>query len=250
MEMTGRQAGGYGGLARKKRFMALQENPESVVRSEKTADRILQLIRDEKLQPGDKLPPERDLAARLKISRPRLREALNALKLMNIIVNRQGSGTYVASLKAEKLVVLLDSEFALNDTTYADLLEARRILETGIAALAAEHITAGELGEMEACITKAAATLHDAEAFMETDIELHNRILKASRNEIIPVFMRAINRLGIYSRRRTGEQLAIRQQSLKDHRRIVQALQAKDPEASRKAMLDHLAHVARRLPKS
>ena len=101
--------------------------------SEKIAERLLSLIKEKQLKPGDRLPPERELAVSMGVSRPSLREALRALSIMHIIENRQGSGTYITSLQPETLVEHLDFIIALNDSSFLDLFEARKILE-GIGA--------------------------------------------------------------------------------------------------------------------
>ena len=213
---------------------------------ENLAHKILALIREKGLKAGDQLPPERELSAILKVSRPSLREALNALKLMNIIENRQGSGTFVSSLNPEKLIEHLDIEFALDDSTYANLLQARTILEAGMVALAAEHINDNEICEIEGCLDEAIKVINDPEIFMAWDIDLHKRIMEAAGNRIIQTFMHLIDRISIYSRRRTGDDIEVRRQAINDHREIVTALKAHDPDAARKAMIAHLSHVGKK----
>jgi GntR family transcriptional repressor for pyruvate dehydrogenase complex len=215
--------------------------------SEKIAHSLLKLIKDKQLGPGDRLPPERELAAMMNVSRPSLREALRALQIMNIIDNRHGSGTFITSLEPERLVEHLDVIFTLNDSTYIELFEARKILEVGIAELAAHTITDTLIRELEACLGDAQKALDDPEAFLEIDLTLHRKILDATGNKILELFMRSISRLGIYSRRRTAEDIDIRRQTVKDHRAIVQALIARDPAAARSAMLDHLTHIEERM---
>ncbi|MGV7929011.1 MAG: FadR/GntR family transcriptional regulator [Spirochaetota bacterium] len=211
--------------------------------SEKIANRLLSLIKEKRLRPGDRLPPERELALMMKVSRPSLREALRALQLMNIIENRQGSGNYITSLEPEQLVEHLDIVFALDDSTYRDLFQARRILETGIAEMAALNITDEEVLRMEESLSKATAVIDDADAFLEADMELHAMILQAAGNRVLPVFMQSINKIGVLSRRRTGEDIEVRRQTVRDHRAIVAALKARNPEKAKKAMMEHLGHV-------
>jgi GntR family transcriptional regulator, transcriptional repressor for pyruvate dehydrogenase complex len=213
---------------------------------ENLAQRILAMIKDNGLKAGDQLPPERKLSSIFKVSRSSLREALNALKMMNIIENHQGSGTFVSSLKPEKLIEHLDIEFALDDSTYASLLQARTILEAGMVALAAEIISENEICEIERCIDEAVKVIDVPEMFMTWDIDLHRRIMEAAGNRIIQSFMQIIDRISIYSRRRTGEDIEVRSQAVNDHRAIVTALKTHDPDAARKAMIDHLSHVGRK----
>jgi DNA-binding transcriptional MocR family regulator len=87
---------------------------------ERIASRLVSLIAERHLRPGDKLPSERDLAAAMQVSRPSLREALRALAMLNVVEIRQGSGTYVTSLRPEVLVEHFDFVFALDDATFAE----------------------------------------------------------------------------------------------------------------------------------
>ncbi len=217
------------------------------VLSEKIAHSLLNLIKEKQLRPGDRLPPERELAAMMNVSRPSLREALRALQIMNIIDNRQGSGTFITSLEPERLVEHLDIIFTLNDSTYIELFEARKILEVGVAEMAATTITDEEIEALEASMERAQEALDDPEAFLEIDLDLHGRILDATGNKILALFMRSISKLGIMSRRRTAEHIDVRRQTVKDHHVIVQALKSRDPAAARQAMLDHLLHVEQRM---
>lgn len=224
-----------------------QENSLGKHQPENLSQRILSLIKEKQLKPGDKLPPERELSAILKVSRPSLREALRALKLVNLIENRQGSGTFVSSLNTDKLVEHLEIEFDLDDSTYADILQARIILESGTAALAARHISDEEIIIMENCLNEAKNVTTDPESFMAWDIDLHRRIMHAAGNNIIQAFMHLIERVSIYSRRRTGDSIKVRQQALKDHRKIVQALKDHDEDKARLAMAEHLSNIGRKI---
>jgi GntR family transcriptional regulator, transcriptional repressor for pyruvate dehydrogenase complex len=217
------------------------------VLAEQIVEHLLNMIREKQLRPGDRLPPERELAVTLGVSRPPLREALRALSLMRMIENRQGSGTFVTSLKPELFVEHLDFIFTINDTTLLDLFEARKILEVGLVALAAQNITDQELEEVENCMQQAAECIDDPEAFLKADLELHEYFISAARNNILSLFMNSINDLNIASRRVTGEALTTRQQTLEHHRKIVDAIRAHDPQAASLAMRAHLDHIEERL---
>jgi GntR family transcriptional repressor for pyruvate dehydrogenase complex len=216
---------------------------ERHVLPEKIVARILSLIREKQLGPGDKLPPERELAAMMQVSRPSLRTALRALSLLNIVEIRQGDGTYVTSLDPKSLIEPLEFVFALDVSTFLELLEARKILEVGIAELAAHQITDEEIAELEACLDRSAGLVDDREAFLQKDRELHTRITEASRNPILTRFMQSISQLDLAGRRRTAIIPGMILQSLEDHRTIVAALKARDPEAARQTMLRHLRNV-------
>ena len=108
---------------------------------------MLDLIREEQLHPGDKLPAERDLAAAMHVSRPVLREALRALAIMNVVDIRQGAGTYITSLEPQALVSHLDFVFSKDAVALAQVIETRRIVEVGNVRLAAARITPDELAD-------------------------------------------------------------------------------------------------------
>jgi DNA-binding FadR family transcriptional regulator len=220
---------------------------EKDVLPKKIATRLLSLVKEKQLRPGDKLPPERELAVMMQVSRPSLREALQALALMNIIEMRQGDGTYVTSLEPELLVEPLDFVFSLNDSTLLQLFEARKIVEVGIVALAAQRITAAEIQELETCLEKSLKASDNPRAFLEADLELHKRIVTAAQNPLLGRFMDSISQLGLVSRSRTTEIPGLIKQSAADHQAIVAALKAHDPEAARQAMLRHLDNVEQKL---
>jgi GntR family transcriptional repressor for pyruvate dehydrogenase complex len=216
--------------------------PRSIL-SEQIADKILNMIKENQLKPGDMLPPERELAAMMGVSRPSLREALRALSIMRIIENRQGSGTYVASLEPERLIEHLDVIVSLNDSTFLELFKARKILEVGLAGMAAELVTDEEILEMQEIHDLSKGAVGNPDQFMEYDLRLHNKILEITRNPILSIFMKSITKLSILSRRRTNEYPAIRTQTLEDHQQIILALADRDPKAAGESMMKHLNNV-------
>lgn len=215
--------------------------------SEDITARLLTMIKEGELKPGAKLPPERELAEMMQVSRPSLREALRALSIMNIIEIRQGDGTYVTSLEPELLVEHLDFVFSLSDTTIIELFKARRIVEVGLAAMAAEQITDEEIAKLEDCLTHSIENVDNHAAFLQADVELHETIVDAARNPFLKRFMASIYHLGRASRSRTVEIPGVVNQVVEDHRAIVAAMKARDPEKARQAMLQHLNNVETRL---
>jgi GntR family transcriptional repressor for pyruvate dehydrogenase complex len=215
--------------------------------SDKVADRILTLIKTQQLKPGDRLPPERELAEMMGVSRLTLREALRALSYMNVIENRQRSGTFITSVEPELLVEHLEFVFSLDDSTFLELLQARKVVEPGLAEMAAINITDEELANLESVMEKARDLYNDTEAFVNTDIELHAIITRAAQNSMLARFMDSILKISIRSRQRTVALLEVRKLTVNDHTKIVAALKARDPQAARQAMLDHLTNIERRL---
>jgi GntR family transcriptional repressor for pyruvate dehydrogenase complex len=205
--------------------------------------RLLDLIQQRHLGPGDRLPAERELAATMGVSRSSLREALRALTVLGVTEMRHGTGTYVSSLSPELLVRPLSFVLSLSDGGFEQLFEARKIVEPAMAALAAERIDDATLDRLDALAARAAAALDDEEAFMVADVELHDTIRLAAGNAILGRFMESIAALGLASRQATNPSRGLRAQSVEDHRGIVAALRRRDSEAAATAMRSHLENV-------
>jgi GntR family transcriptional repressor for pyruvate dehydrogenase complex len=133
---------------------------------------------------------------------------------------------------------------SLNDGAMKELFEARRLVEPGLAALAAERIDDATLAALRRCVQDAAAG--DDEAFMRADLELHGLIARAASNSILARVIESIGGLGVASRRRTNTLPGMREQTLADHEPIVAALEGRDPKRAAAAMLRHLENVERR----
>ena len=210
---------------------------------EEIANRLLHQIKEQRLRPGDKLPPERSLAEMMDVSRSVVREALRALALMKVVDIRQGAGTFITSLEPRQLVAHLDFVFAIDGIALVHLLEARRVVEAANARLAADRITPAQLDELDALVHAMAEAINDPERFSELDIALHIAVCAAADNFLLLQFMHIVSNLGRVSRERTGAERAVRDAALRDHRRLLRALRAQDPAAAERAMLVHLDHV-------
>jgi len=210
---------------------------------EEIADRLLNLIRDQELRPGDRLPAERELARRLGVSRPVLREALRALSLMKVVDIRQGTGTYVTSLEPRQLISHLDFAFSSDTVALAKVFEARRVVESGNVRFAAQRLSEGDLDRLAELLADLSAALDDPQRFSELDIAFHDAICAAADNFMLAQFMTIVDTLGRVSRQRTGGRREVRETAVEDHGRILGALRARDPEAAERAMRGHLDHI-------
>jgi GntR family transcriptional repressor for pyruvate dehydrogenase complex len=209
------------------------------------ATRLIDLITERQLKAGDRLPPERDLAATMGVSRSSLREALRALAMLGVAEMRQGDGTYLTALQPATLMRPVGLVLALSDSGLEELFEARKLVEPGLAALAATRIDDEEAAELCRLAESSPASLEEPEAFMWADIELHARIARAASNAVLERLLDSIAGMGIASRRRTGRLAPVREQSARDHREIAAAIAAHDADAAHAAMLRHLVNVER-----
>ena len=105
---------------------------------EHIVDQIHALIREGRWEPGDQIPPERELAERFRVSRTSVREALRALEMQGMIESRQGGGTFVRSANAEALIPPLTAAILRGQRELPEVLEVRELIEPGIARLAAK----------------------------------------------------------------------------------------------------------------
>jgi GntR family transcriptional repressor for pyruvate dehydrogenase complex len=217
--------------------------------SDQITERILSLIRERQLQPGDKLPPERDLAASLGVSRPTLREALRSLAIMNVVELKHGSGTYVTSLEPNLLVENFALVFSLTDSSFLQLIEARKVIEPGAAALAARRASADQISRLEQVLKQSWECLQNhPQDFPELDIEFHVRIAEYSDNALLARIMQALTRMSIASSQRTagsdtGPSPRRIERAIRMHEGILDAIRTHEPELAHARMYEHLASV-------
>ena len=210
--------------------------------TEQVLSHIRNLIERGQLRPGDRLPAERDLATQIGVSRPTVRVGLHALAAMGVVQSRHGSGTYIPegppTLGSEPLSLLA----ALHGFTREEMYEARRLLEVGAAGLAAERATPEQLATLADEVSNLFATLDDPVRFLVHDITFHRSVAAASGNPIIASLVEMVSALYYDHRRETAKQASDRdlKEAAELHRRIYQAIRARDPEEARNAMNEHL----------
>jgi GntR family transcriptional regulator, transcriptional repressor for pyruvate dehydrogenase complex len=216
---------------------------------ENTIDSIKQMLVDGELLPGDKLPIERDLAARLGVSRNTLREAVRALTTIRVLHVRQGDGTYVTSLAPH---LLLDSLGFVADLhrgeTMVQFLQVRRMLEPEATALAAERLQADELARLGDLLTDAERLAGEADVdhqqLIANDQQFHAIIASASGNAVLAAIIENLS--GQTTRARiwrgiTDEGAARR--TIAEHRAIYTALASGDGFRARLYATTHILGV-------
>ena len=214
---------------------------------------IEQLILRGILRPGERLPSERELAERLAVSRPSLREALSDLQSRGLLESRAGAGVFVADVLGSAFSPALIRLFASHDEAVFDYLSFRRDMEGLAAERAARHASDTDLKVIEAILKKmeAAHQKRNATDEAELDAEFHLSIIEASHNVIMLHMMRSMYDLlkeGVfYNRQIMFKQRMTRDMLLDQHRAINDALQRRDPEGARAAVSRHLDFVERAL---
>jgi GntR family transcriptional repressor for pyruvate dehydrogenase complex len=212
-------------------------------------DQIESMIVDGILKEGRKLPPERDLAEALGVSRPKLREALQILEERGLVHVRHGEGTYIAALSGRAMSPALLALYTRHGRAFYDYLEYRREQEAFASRLAAERATQSDkerLSDILQTLQKAWEE-EDAETSQEADLALHVAVVDASQNTTLIHMMASIydlTRQGLFYNRKylrtmdgTGEKL------LDQHRQIVEAILSGDPDRAERAARAHLDFV-------
>ena len=227
--------------------------PFQKVDSEKLSHSVIRqiehLILQGILRPGERLPSERELADRLAVSRPSLREAVAELEEAGLLVTRAGSGIYVADVLGSAFSPALVRLFSTHDDAVADYVAFRRDME-GIAAERAARLGSDtDLQVIDSIFQKmlAAHAKRDPADEAALDAEFHMAIIEASHHVILLHMMRSMfdmlregvfyNRQAVFRHRQTRDVL------LDQHRAIHDAMMARDPDAARAAVGAHMDYV-------
>lgn len=224
--------------------MPEKENPiETAAHSQLTmqvVDHVRGLIDSGELRPGDRLPPERELARSLRISRSSLRSGIGFLSAMGVLKSRHGAGTFIstgpAALDSNSLSVL----GSLHRFLPWQMFEARLVLEANIAALAAERATDEQIAELAEEVTEMYAALGDPQEYLIHDVRFHRTIAKAAGNPILGALMETIASNLYDNRRLTVSNSLDLKESAEMHREIYRAIRSHNPTQARRAMEEHL----------
>lgn len=210
---------------------------------EQAAETLLTYFKENNYQIGDKLPNEYKLAEVLKVGRSTLREAIKMLSSKEMVEVKQGSGTYIKNLMDPSQDPLGFSQFNMVDSIKLtkDLFEVRFLIEPRMASLAAKNITAKEIGVLHSLMLAIEEDLiFNKDMHRELDVQFHSVIAEASRNkamkQIIPIILESIQ---LYNRYFTDQE--VKENTIKVHREIYEAIAAHDSERAYDAMLLHIS---------
>ena len=201
------------------------------------------------LRPGERLPAERELAERLDVSRPSLRDAIAQLQHDGLLTARAGAGVFVADVLGGAFSPALVALFARHEEAVFDYLSFRRDMEGLAAARAAKQASDTDLAVIQTVFDKmeAAHSKRNAEEESQLDVQFHLAIIEASHNVVMLHMMRSMYDLlrgGVfYNRQVIFKQRSNRQALLDQHRAINAALQDRDAAAAQAAVEAHLIHV-------
>ena len=216
--------------------------------SEAAIEQIKELIVSENLEPGSKLPSERDLVQALGVGRSSIREALRILEIMGLVEVLPGKGVFVKALTGD-LFMPLSELFRTHKESLHHHFEARMVLEPAAAALAAQRATRQEVARLRKNLEvfKKNLSQENLVGLIRADIEFHRLVANATENRTIEILMNTITRYDFH-----GWRVALRTKgrpfkTVAEHKRILDAVAAGDEKNARSAMRAHLSAARRNI---
>lgn len=210
--------------------------------SDSVVDELMSLIIQGGIRAGQRLPPERQLAEQMGVSRASVRDALARLEVLGHVGMRQGDGIYVQEPSAANLSRPFQGILTRLPQRARDLLEFRRMLEPEVAALAARHATPEQVAALWAGIGQQQAAARQQLKLTQGDLHFHALIAQMAGNGVVMLVLETLQEL-LHDLRDQTLVGQYPETTIQDHTAIAQAIAAADPTAAHRAMSLHLDHV-------
>ena len=204
------------------------------------ADDILSQIRTGQLRPGEMLPSERQLAARMHVSRTAVREALHTLGSLGYVESRVGDGTFVREITLDNILKPFSSLLAQDRKMIRDVLDVRILLEAETVRRAAAKASDEDISSMERLIDEMHAQIESGQDGSSADAVFHQRLADTAGNEAISRILSMCSDLIFSSTRFSVNQPGRAEEAVQDHRRIVECLRKHDADGAVAELKDHL----------
>lgn len=208
---------------------------------EQVALQLAGMIADGRWRVGEKLPAEAELCSALNIGRSTLREALKSLAFIGMVRMRAGDGTYVAQTSPGLLERILARGLLKTEKDLADVCETRLVLETELAAMAAERVEPADLEILNDLLERSRRSLAgDDRPFIELDLEFHLAIASCAKNNVLRHLLIDIRGVLIEWIMKSQELPGLRENAMVQHEKIFESILARNPTKAREAMRAHL----------
>jgi GntR family transcriptional repressor for pyruvate dehydrogenase complex len=205
--------------------------------------RLMELVRNDGLQPGDRLPSVQSLASRFAVAQPTMRESLRRLQAVGLVEIRHGSGIYLRR-GAQRIVLSNPHPGQLSRRTVVDLLDARLQVEPELAARAAQRASDGDIATLRTTLTAAGAHLSgDDDALHRLNMDFHRHVARLAGNTVMSQVIDSLVDVYGAEQRLVLNLYGDRRRDHEDHLAILDALAARDPDRARQLMHDHLEKV-------
>lgn len=210
-------------------------------------DQVTGRILDDHLQPGDRLPAERDLAQQLGVSRTAVREAIRALEEKGLVEVHQGSGTFVRSPAADSVSASLALFLQTNVTRYLQLMDLRAILDVEIAGRLADKIEPEDLAGLRARIERMHRLLDSPGEYAREDAAFHMDFYRAAKNDVLLMIMQPVMDLLEEAMSVSFREPGSSESSLALHEKMVEQIAAGDAAGARRTVRQILSRGERRM---
>lgn len=214
--------------------------------SEDICEQLLKLVATGELTPGDKLPSERELMDMFSVGRSTVREALRSLALLGVVKTRQGYGAYISEGGVDSFSQPIAWKALVSVHTGLEVLEARKLVEGEMAALATSRATPEDLERLEHQSRQMYANLSDAQGFAELDLRFHMSIAEIADNGILLQFLASLRDLLYEYMMEDLRNPAMIELSAHQHQEIVEAIVAGNQDLARETMRRHVEDVVDR----
>jgi GntR family transcriptional repressor for pyruvate dehydrogenase complex len=208
---------------------------------EQVAEQIMGWIDENGLKPGDRLPPERELATRLGVSRATVSQALVALEVIGVVAVRHGDGAMLTETRSSTKII---EAIRAHATRLPEVIEARDALESKLAALAAQRRSDDDMARIDAALDDMERDIEAGGRGVEGDELFHAAITAAAHSTLLARMRAEISDLILETRIESLSQPGRPRDSLKAHRKIADAIRRKQPRAAAEAMHDHVEMVS------
>lgn len=212
--------------------------------------RLLDLLLDESMRPGDRLPGERALAESLGVGRSAVREAISALEVLGIVETRAGSGTYLRSGTSELLPSTLSWSLLLDQDRTSELTVVRSALERSAAELAAAERTDEQARELLDLVQRQRDAVDDPERYVEADIAFHRELALISGNKLLSEILSTTRTLLRVWFENAVDRRADIEDAIREHGEIARAIADRDVEGVSAAMSRHMRTASARVLRS
>jgi GntR family transcriptional repressor for pyruvate dehydrogenase complex len=212
--------------------------------STQTLDQLIGWLKDGTFRSGSKLPSQNELVEYFGVSRTGVREALQMMAVLNLIEIKPGLGCFVKRVSSEYIIHADVLAILLEKESMMHVIEARKLVESSIAALATERALPEDYWKMEDVLIAIDRSIQKNESIAVAATEFHCALAEASHNAVLAKLLRSFTQLmakaGMLLESSAEDLAAFRRDELKAHRDLLHVIKQRDPEMSRKAMTNHI----------
>jgi GntR family transcriptional repressor for pyruvate dehydrogenase complex len=208
--------------------------------SSEVIDQISRSILRGDYQPGSKLPPEREIASQLGVSRTVVREALRSLEIMGLVESQVGGGTFVKEYTLEHVLDPIANYFSSDECLIDEIIETRKILEPEMVRLAAHRATPEDIDFIKKSVDQMNAEIEEGLSGINGDTAFHFALASAAHNSAMTKILSLIADLLHYTMKASLQAVPDQSVTLEGHRQILAAVERKDADMACKLMREHL----------